>query len=213
MTRIYFIRHGESEANKAGFFAGWFDAPLTERGVKQANLTAEFLQSVAFDAFYASDLSRAYDTGCAVAALRSMPVEASRALREVNAGTWEGRLVEEIAACYPAEYASWKEQVGLYTFPEGESVAGMQQRVREEVEAIARRHPGQTVCVATHATPIRVMEAVWNNLPLEKLDTIPWVANASVTITEYDENGVGRLVERDLHDHLGALSTFVPSTI
>lgn len=213
MTRIYFIRHGESEANKAGFFAGWLDAPLTERGVKQAALTAEFLQSVPFDAFYASDLSRAYDTGCAVAALRSMPVKTSRALREVHAGTWEGKLVEEIATCHSAEYAAWREQIGLYTFPEGESVAGMQQRMREEVEAIARRHPGQTVCIATHATPIRVMEAVWRGVPLEKLQTIDWVSNASVTIADYDENGVGHLVERDLHDHLGALSTFVPSTI
>ncbi|MBQ1951066.1 MAG: histidine phosphatase family protein [Clostridia bacterium] len=213
MTRIYFIRHGESEANKNGRYAGWFDAPLTEQGVKQANLTAEFLKKVPFDAFYGSDLSRAYDTGCAVAALHSMPVTSCQALREIHAGVWEGRLIEEVMTCYPVEYALWKEHVGLCTFPDGESVAQLQQRVRNEVESIVHRHPGQTVCVATHATPIRVMEAVWNNVPLEKLDTIPWVANASVTIVEYDENGVGRLVERDLHDHLGALSTFVSAKL
>merc|ERR1712203_1262861 len=33
---VVMLRHGESEANQAGICSGWLDAPLTERGMKQA---------------------------------------------------------------------------------------------------------------------------------------------------------------------------------
>jgi broad specificity phosphatase PhoE len=83
--RLYLVRHGESEANQRGVFAGQLDSPLTERGVidaKSLGETSEFLivqppaqsQALAaehnqrerhpchFDAVYSSDLIRAYDT-------------------------------------------------------------------------------------------------------------------------------------------------------
>ena len=41
----------------------------------------------------------------------------------------------------------------------------------------------------------------------------PWVSNASVTVAEYDDEGVGHLVERDLHDHLGALHTVLAKNV
>jgi len=60
MTRVYFVRHGESESNLITQFAGSLDMPLTEKGRKQAALTAEFLKNIPFSAVYSSDLSRAY---------------------------------------------------------------------------------------------------------------------------------------------------------
>ena len=77
-----------------------------------------------------------------------------------------------------------------------------------------RRHPGQTLCIATHATPIRVMECVWRGLSLADMQQIPWVSNASVTIVRYDLDGqggvTGQLVQRDLHEHLGSDLTVLP---
>ena len=62
-------------------------------------------------------------------------------------------------------------------------------------------------------TPIRMMECVWSDTPLERMHTIPWVSNASVTVAEYDENGVGHRLERDLHDHLGELHTVLAKNV
>ncbi len=212
MTRVYFIRHGESQANLEERFAGSDDAPLTEKGREQARQTAEYLKDIPFKAVYASDLSRAYDTGIATATLHRLPVTTHSALREIYAGKWEGRGYEEIRDIYPKDYHVWITQIGLCTTTGGESIAALQQRVRTAVEEIVQHHRGETICIATHATPIRVMEAVWTHTPLEYLHTIPWVSNASVTIAEYDDAGEGHLVRRDLHEHLGALSTFVPPT-
>ena len=213
MTRIYFVRHGQSESNLITQFAGSLNMPLTEKGHRQACVTAEFLRDVPFSVVYASDLKRAYNTGCTVAELHGIPIQGDARLREIFAGEWEGETYADLEQKFPESYGVWRHQIGLAQCPGGESVAQLQQRVRACVEEIVRNHPGETVCVATHATPIRVMECVWTNTPLEQMHTIPWVSNASVTVAEYDDEGVGHLLERDLHNHLGTLHTVLAKNV
>ena len=43
MTTLLVVRHGESEANGEGFFAGQKDILLSDRGEKQAELVAEYI--------------------------------------------------------------------------------------------------------------------------------------------------------------------------
>lgn len=213
MTKLYFIRHGESVSNLITQFAGSLDMPLTERGRSQAYATDHFLKNTPFTCVYASDLCRAYDTGAAVACSHNIPIHPTNQLREIFAGDWEGKTYAQLEEEFADSYGVWRKQIGLAQCPSGESVAQLQRRIRACVEEIVRCHPNETVCIATHATPIRVMECVWTNTSLENMHTIPWVSNASVTIAEYDENGVGRLVERDLHEHLGDLHTVLAKNV
>lgn len=83
--RLYLVRHGESEANEQGVFAGQLDSPLTEQGVKDAKSLGEKSEFLIleppttsetstpdldqrdkhphrFDIVYSSDLIRAHDT-------------------------------------------------------------------------------------------------------------------------------------------------------
>ena len=213
MTKLYFIRHGESVSNLTTQFAGSLDKPLTEKGREQAALTASFLSTIPFAAVYASDLSRAYDTGLAVAQSQGISIYPMPELREIYAGDWEGKQYSELEEQFADSYGVWRTQIGLATCPNGESVAQLQARVRACVDEIVRRHPNETICIATHATPIRVMECVWTNTPLEQMHTIPWVSNASVTVAQYDECGCGVLLERDLHQHLGELHTILAKNV
>ena len=57
-TTFYFVRHGESEANRDRVFSGRRDSPLTERGRQQAVALADALEDVAFDRVVATPLSR-----------------------------------------------------------------------------------------------------------------------------------------------------------
>ena len=212
-TRLYFIRHGESTSNLITQFAGSLDRPLTEKGEAQAAATAEFLKDIPFAAVYASDLSRAFSTGAAVAHSQHIPIHPEKDLREIFAGEWEGRTYADLERDFPDSYGIWRTQIGLAECPGGESVAQLQARVKACVERIVRDHPGETVCIATHATPIRVMECVWTQTPLSRMHTIPWVSNASVSVAEYDADGVGRLLERDLHAHLGDLHTVLAKNV
>lgn len=68
MKTIYFVRHGESEANAAGLLAGSnFDTPLTAKGRQQAQQTGAQLQTKQVDIIVSSPLSRAYETAKIIA--------------------------------------------------------------------------------------------------------------------------------------------------
>ena len=213
MTTLYFVRHGESEANKIARFAGSLDCPLTALGVQQAQLTANHLSRFPLSVVYASDLSRAYATGLAVAEALRIPIIETADLREIDAGLWEGKTYSQLEQEFPDAYGVWKNQIGLAVCPNGESVADLQRRISACVNAIVQRHPNQSVCIATHATPIRVMECLWTDTSLENMHTIPWVSNASITVAEYDNDGQFRLLVRDFHAHLGDLSTVLAKNV
>ena len=212
MTTLYFVRHGESISNLNTQFAGSLDMPLTEKGRDQAKATAQFLKDVPFSAVYASDLQRAYDTGFAIAEMHALPVHATAELREIYAGDWEGKSYAQLDMDYPDSYGVWRRQIGLAQCPNGESVAQLQARISAFVFDVVRQHPDQTVCIATHATPIRVMECIWEKTPLSRMHTIPWVSNASVTVAVYDGDD-GRLLYRDQHEHLGDLHTILAKNV
>ena len=60
MTRLLFVRHGQSVANLERYFAGQINPALTELGRRQAECTAEFIaKTYSVDAVYSSDLQRA----------------------------------------------------------------------------------------------------------------------------------------------------------
>lgn len=213
MTTIYFIRHGESQSNLITQFAGSLDMPLTEKGREQAAITASYLSDIPFSAVYSSDLSRAYDTGLAVAKRHQIPIYGTAELREIFAGDWEGKQYSDLEKEFPDSYGTWRHTIGRTVCPNGESVAQLQERVNTCVQRIVADNPGKTICVATHATPIRVLECLWTGTPLSDMHTVPWVSNASVTIACYDETGQGRLLQRDLHQHLGNLHTVLAKNV
>jgi len=59
LVRVYFVRHGETDANRAGIIQGQMNTPLNDRGVQQAKLVGEALRTISFDNAYSSDLVRA----------------------------------------------------------------------------------------------------------------------------------------------------------
>jgi len=59
---LYFVRHGESEANAKRLFAGRWDVPLTETGRSQANQAGKEAKSLDIDLIVSSPLKRASQT-------------------------------------------------------------------------------------------------------------------------------------------------------
>lgn len=214
MTRLLFIRHGQSEANLAGVFAGHTDAPLTDLGRRQADATAEYIvNTYRVDAVYASDLQRAYQTGKAVADRLGLPVHPHRGMREIFSGQWEAQPFTYLLTAYPESYAgTWRNDIGNSICDGGESVAQLQQRVAAAVEEIAAANEGKTVVIATHATPIRCLECLYQGRPLSQMKNIPWVSNASVTEFHY-ENGIFTEAVSSYDEHLGSLVSTLPSNV
>jgi len=202
MTTLILIRHGQSESNLARIFTGHLDIPLTELGHQQARMAADhIIANYRVDKVYASDLSRAFATGKAVADLLGLEVTANRNLREIWAGQWEGRTFDALGVDFPESYHTWRFDIGNCICDGGESVAALQQRVVTALEAIARENDGKTVVVATHATPIRTLQCHSKGLSLSEMKDIPWVTNASITVVSFD-GGNFHLIQEGYNGHL-----------
>jgi len=210
VTKIYLIRHGESHANATRTFIGHTDIDLTEKGHAQAECVADFFENVPVDAIYSSDLLRAFHTAEHTAVRKGLPVVPGKDLREIYAGDWEQVPVSELLERYPESYVRlWRADFGHARCDNGESVLEVQARFAAAVEEIVRRHEGQTVLIFTHATPVRVMAALWKGLPAERMKEQPWATNASVTSAEV-EDGVFRLLEYGIAEFQGDLMRVMP---
>ena len=210
MTEILLIRHGQSVSNLEKYFTGSADIPLTELGRTQARQTAEYISAhYKVDVVYASDLSRAFETGKAVADLFGLPVIPDKSLREIFAGQWERVHFVDLEKRFPETFKVWQTDVGNAHPDGGESVAQLQQRILESVTRIARENDGKTVVIATHATPVRVLQCHCEGKSLGEMAKIPWVGNASVTRVEY-QDGKLTLLEAGFEGHLGRLTTALP---
>ena len=216
MTRLVMIRHGQSLANLQGVFAGHYDIALSPLGEEQARVTADYLRkNFAIDCVYSSDLKRAWATAAATGEAFRLPVTPHQGLREIFAGEWEGKTFDELqTGAFREEYAVWLSNVGCAHPNGGETVAQLQQRVVSTLEAIAKDHPGQTVAIGTHATPIRVTMCHALGYPLEEMKDVPWVSNASVTVLDYiDGTFVLQTAGYDQHQIDAGLKSFFPANV
>ena len=207
MTTVLMVRHGESEANRNNVFAGSFDADLQDRGVEQAGKTAEFIaKNYKVDKIYASDLKRAFKTGKAVADLLSMDIVPDCRLREISAGKWEGMKFDDIAREYPEEYIVWRTDLGNARCPEGESTRELGERILAALTEIAEQNDGNTVVIATHATPVRAMQSHCTYGDFGRMKDVKWVSNASVS-EFFFENGKFTCGKISQDEHLSELRT------
>ncbi|MFT8707558.1 MAG: 2,3-bisphosphoglycerate-dependent phosphoglycerate mutase, partial [Liquorilactobacillus satsumensis] len=64
MTKLVFIRHGQSEWNLKNLFTGWVDVDLSEKGVEEAKEAGRKIKEAGleFDQAYTSVLTRAIKT-------------------------------------------------------------------------------------------------------------------------------------------------------
>jgi len=213
MTELIFVRHGQSIANLQQVFAGQTNPDLTEQGKQQAEVFADWItKNYKIDAIYSSDLIRAYNTARPVAEKLKLEIIKTDKLREIYSGLWQGVEYSKIKAEYPKEYDVWLNDIGNAVCPGGESLRELSERVDSQVKSIGKEHSGQTVLIATHATPIRALQAIYEKGSITFAKDIPWTSNTSVTVAEYKN---GRLFFKivDYNDYLLDLKSKFPSGI
>lgn len=142
--KLYFVRHGESEANLLNEFSnrGW-KHPLTARGRQQAETLAQKLVEIPITALYTSPLRRAVETAQVLARALGIEYTVTDALREYDCGILEGRSDQAGWDMYSAVLDDWLER-GLWArrIEGGESFLEMQTRFVPFVEGLTAEHGG-----------------------------------------------------------------------
>ncbi|MBQ9941246.1 MAG: histidine phosphatase family protein [Clostridia bacterium] len=207
MMTLYFVRHGYSTGNRNKIFYGHYDGELDVLGHKQAECVAEYFRNIHLDCIFSSDLVRAYDTVEPLAQQKNMKIITDKRLREIFAGEWENKSVEELfSGEYAKDYGVWKNDIARSRCTGGESVSELRERVYGAVLDIAQNNDKKTVLISTHATPIRVLKSCFLGEDISKINDYGWVPNASVSKITYD-NGNWNIEFFGESGHLASLVT------
>ena len=129
VATIFVVRHGESESNRDGRFAGHVESPLTERGREQARALGDRLAETPITRIVASDLERARETAAFVRGTRSVPVESDARLREMSFGEWEGMVEAEIVERWAEDWEAVLRPKAEFRAPGGESLRELRARM------------------------------------------------------------------------------------
>jgi broad specificity phosphatase PhoE len=172
MTRLFLIRHGETDWNVAGRYQGQADPPLNARGLEQAYELARTLQGVGIEFLFTSPLKRAFQTARILANRLNIPLYADRRLMEIHQGDWQTRLRSEIESLYPALFRRWEIEPWQVTPPGGERLAEVQERVEAAVNDILTLHPDRIVGIVAHRIPIALIKLRFQDLDADIVRTL-----------------------------------------
>ncbi len=167
VTRILAVRHGETAWNRDTRIQGHTDIDLNAHGRWQAAQLAQALRDEPIHAFYASDLSRAFETAEAVAQVHGQTVNQHTGLRERHFGSFEGRTWAEVESDFPEEARAWRTRVPDFAPMGGESLLQLQTRVVQTVSELAARHPGQQVLMVAHGGVLDILYRAATRLDLQ----------------------------------------------
>jgi probable phosphoglycerate mutase len=140
IMKLYFIRHGESEANTQHVISN-YGSPfgLTELGKQQVQVLAEHLKDLPITTMYASPVLRAMDTADILYQALDLPYRVTEALREYHCGVLEGKSDEESWRLHRQYYEDWTLRHNFLSKPEGgESFVDIQNRFIPFVESLKR---------------------------------------------------------------------------
>jgi len=136
-SRIFLIRHGETNWNKEGRFQGQIDIPLNDNGKNQARKTFEYLRNIPFNKAFSSSMYRPYETAQIILQNnKDLKIEKINALVEISHGLWEGKLEAEIREQWPVLLKNWHDKPEEVIMPEGESIKDVSERSIEAFDKI-----------------------------------------------------------------------------
>lgn len=161
VTRLTFIRHGETAWNRAQRFQGHADIPLNEAGHAQALALAERLADDKPDHVVCSDLLRAQQTAAPLLEHWRLQAELDARLREQGFGVLEGLDADAIRTSHGDLWDLWTQHQADFAPPGGESTRQFSARVLQTVRALAQAQVGKHIMVFTHGG---VLDMLWRHV-------------------------------------------------
>jgi broad specificity phosphatase PhoE len=180
MKTLYFMRHGESEFNKANkWVGGSTDSPLTKKGIEQAQEAGDQLKKagITFDIVIASPLKRAIQTAEEVVQVIGYPSEKihiNEDTIERDFGSLEGKKQLVAATKYTFDESSIDRHNGV------ETLTDFQERVNEflkylytlpedNILLVGHGAFGRALRRAVNKEPITARGKVFHNAEFERL--------------------------------------------
>jgi probable phosphoglycerate mutase len=180
MTHFLLIRHAVNDFVKTHKLAGWTPGVhLSDEGKAQAEALGKRLADAPINQLYASPLERTMETAEAICQHHpNLEIKHHPDVGEVRYGDWEGKALDELS-----QRKMWgvvQEYPSRASFPNGETMRGVQVRIVDAIEDLAQRHPRDVVAIVFHADLIKMALAHYLGMHLDNFQRIV-VSPASIS--------------------------------
>ncbi len=187
LLRIFLLRHGETEANKAGRYQGSTDYPLSDTGRAQAKEVAGDLSQVNFAKIFTTPLSRAQETTKIVAPGKAFAIIPE--FTERHFGDWENMTYTDIKTKYGEVYRSWLKNPRETVIPGALTFAEHNERIIKGLSAVEKEHQPineENFLIVAHGGTNRMIMLHYFNLDTSNFWRIKQ-DNCCVNIIEVDK--------------------------
>ncbi len=207
MKTIYFVRHGESDANVGERFADDETVSLTKRGRSQAEAVALRCAKLSLEAIISSTMRRASETAAIISEAIGMPFElSSEFIERPIPSSVHGRLRTDKEALRILE--EWSKK----TMGQGGEFAELKERAGRALALLAARSESR-ILVVSHGFFMRTVLArviFGDSLTPKELGSImraiPTTEKTHISVFRYHEDGredPWKLWVWNDHAHLG----------
>jgi len=193
---ILFVRHGETDANRAGVLVGRSDYGLTAGGRQASRAVGRALAQSGAGKLLSSPLRRAVDSAVVIGKACNLDPEIDERLVEMEYGEWEGRRPRDVAE---ADWEKWRANVDFRP-PGGESLREVFDRVSSFCDDMLDNRSEGIVIAVSHVTPIKAAIA-W---ALQAGPEMTWRMHLSLS-------SVSRIYERDGSPFVVSFNETVPA--
>ncbi|MEW1907317.1 bifunctional RNase H/acid phosphatase [Kitasatospora sp. NPDC085895] len=202
-TTFVLLRHGETALTPQKRFSGsgGTDPELSEKGRWQAERVAEALAARGtVQAVVSSPMRRTRGTAEAVARRLGLEVRIEDGLRELDFGAWEGLTFAEVQQQYPDDLNAWLASSKAKPTGSSESFSSLAHRTGVARDKIIARHPGRTVLVVSHVSPIKTLVRLALGAPPDAVYRMELSAASLCAVQYYaDGNASLRLLNDTSH--------------
>ena len=160
----YLMRHGEADHIITGTIASETTEKtnppgLTEKGIAEAEKSAEELADKGISVIYSSPYRRTMETASIVGKRLGLEVIGDDRLKEIDAGTLDGKPIDEYTAFFDNDEEELTKRVGGE-----ESLLDVRDRVKDFLNDINEKHNSETILIVGHAASLMALEAVYNGM-------------------------------------------------
>lgn len=201
-TRLLLVACAETTSDEEGIFLGRADHALSAKGRRHARLLNEHLKGERIDSFYSSPYDGAFATASTLAAGHRRGVIRIRDLQEMDFGEWTGKTAQEVKASDPEQLIAWQFKPHQHRMPGGENLEEVQARTVGALEHIISVEQGNSVCVVTHAIPVKTAMCHFMNEDLSIIWLAPPQESTALNVTAIADDEVKVVLVGSL-DHLG----------
>lgn len=196
MSKLILARHGETTFNAAGKWTGRRDAPLTERGFKEARRAGKFIASETnvINSGHYSMASRTFKTLMTilgeVECCPNIDIQGHYALNERDYGDYTSRKKAEVRAEVGEEEFLNIRRGWDHEIPGGESLKDVHDKrvvpFHEKI-IVPELALGKTALVVSSNNPLRAYVKHLEGIPDEKISAVE-LGTAEVRIYDFDSD-------------------------